>query len=260
MAAGKKSFILYTDYLNIFEELTDEEAGQLVKHMFRYVNDQNPEAENRLIKIAFEPIKQQLKRDLKEWEEIIEKRKEAGRISAERRQQKQTDSTHDNTCQQVSTVNDTVTVTVNVTDTVLSKDNGVNSNLPKIEKKRKQPEALQFPFTGPAFLEAWNKLITLPKWKKKPLSAIQISLNQLSKYDEEFAVKLIEKAHAGNYQGVVFDDTDDKFLKWKNQKNGQTFNTHKNGKLAGNYAAAEQLAREIEEKSRNFVSPLHKSS
>lgn len=128
------------------------------------------------------------------------------------------------------------------------------------KKTKNQPEALQFPFTGPEFLEAWNKLITLPKWKKKPLSAIQISLNQLSKYDEEFSVKLIEKAHAGNYQGVVFDDTDEKFLKWKNQKNGQTFNTHKNGKLAGNYAAAEQLAREIEEKSRNFVSPLHKSS
>lgn len=111
---------------------------------------------------------------------------------------------------------------------------------------KKQPEALQFPFTGPEFLQVWNKLITLPKWNKKPLSAIQTSLNQLSRYDEEFAVKLIEKAHAGNYQGVVFSNTDDEFIKWKNQRNGQTFNTNTKGKLAGNYQAAEELAREIE--------------
>jgi hypothetical protein len=246
MAEGKKSFVLYADYINIFEELTDEEAGQLAKHMFRYVNDQHPEAENRLIKIAFEPIKQQLKRDLKEWEETIEKRREAGRISAERRQQKQVDSTHANTCQQVTTVNDTVTVTVNVTDTVLSKDNEVIPPPTQKPKLKNQPEALQFPFTGPEFLEAWNKLITLPKWKKKPLSAIQTSLNQLSRYDEEFSVKLIEKAHAGNYQGVVFDDTDEKFLKWKNQRNGQTFNANAKSKIAGTYQAAAELAREIE--------------
>ena len=44
-----------------------------------------------------------------------------------------------------------------------------------------------------------------------------------------------------------------------NNKNGQTFKTTAGGKLSGNYAAAEQLAREIEEKSRNFVSPLHQS-
>jgi len=84
-------------------------------------------------------------------------------------------------------------------------------------KKQTQPEALQFPFTGPEFLKAWNEIITLPSWRKKPLSALQKALNQLSKYDEEYSVKLIEKAHAGNYQGVVFDDTDEKFLKWKQQ-------------------------------------------
>jgi hypothetical protein len=44
MAEGKKSFIAYADWLETFEELTDEEAGKLVKHLFRYVNDQDPEA------------------------------------------------------------------------------------------------------------------------------------------------------------------------------------------------------------------------
>lgn len=65
MAVGKKSFILYTDLLHTFEGLDDQEAGKLIKHLLRYVNDMNPEAPDKLIKIAFEPIKQMLKRDLK---------------------------------------------------------------------------------------------------------------------------------------------------------------------------------------------------
>lgn len=44
-----------------------------------------------------------------------------------------------------------------------------------------------------------------------------------------------------------------------NKSNGQTFNTNSKGKLAGNIKAAEQLSREIEEKSRNFVSPMYQS-
>lgn len=44
-----------------------------------------------------------------------------------------------------------------------------------------------------------------------------------------------------------------------NKSNGQTFNNNSKGKLAGNIKAAEQLNREIEEKSRNFVSPMHQT-
>ena len=63
MAENKKSFILYADYINVFKELTNEEAGVLIKHLFSYVNDENPTLEDRLLKLTFEPIKQQLKRD-----------------------------------------------------------------------------------------------------------------------------------------------------------------------------------------------------
>jgi len=78
MAKDKKSFILYADQIEHFEDLTDEEAGQLIKHVFRYVNDQNPEAPNRIIQIAFNPVKQQLKRDLKTYECTKDERSKAG--------------------------------------------------------------------------------------------------------------------------------------------------------------------------------------
>ena len=60
---NKESFVLYTKYIDTFKELTDEQAGKLIKVILEYVNDMNPEPEG-LIKIAFIPIKQQLKEDL----------------------------------------------------------------------------------------------------------------------------------------------------------------------------------------------------
>jgi hypothetical protein len=76
---GKKSFVLYTDQREVFEELTDEQAGKLIKHIFGYVNDENPETDDKFVRLAFLPIKTQLKRDLKVWDEKKYLRSEAGK-------------------------------------------------------------------------------------------------------------------------------------------------------------------------------------
>lgn len=68
MAKDKKAIVVYADWISIFNKLSDDEAGRLIKHFFGYVNDQNPTAPDRLTDIIFEPIKQQLKRDLKKYE------------------------------------------------------------------------------------------------------------------------------------------------------------------------------------------------
>lgn len=86
------------------------------------------------------------------------------------------------------------------------------------KKERSQPDALQFPFSSVAFMQAWNELMTLPKWKNKMNRMLQISLDRLSKYDEVFAIELIQNAIAGNYQGITFPNTDEVYLKWKKQK------------------------------------------
>lgn len=80
MATGKKSFVLYCDQIETFEELSDTEAGLLIKHIFRYVNDENPETDNQLVKLAFVPIKQSLKRDLKKFEAICERNSKNGSL------------------------------------------------------------------------------------------------------------------------------------------------------------------------------------
>ena len=71
---GKKSFILYADYIHTFKILNDEKAGKLIKTILSYVNDENPQCTDQVIEVAFEPIKQQLKRDLKGWEDKKSKR------------------------------------------------------------------------------------------------------------------------------------------------------------------------------------------
>tara|TARA_R110002126_G_scaffold101792_1_gene233793 strand:- start:601 stop:1422 length:822 start_codon:yes stop_codon:yes gene_type:complete len=68
MAEGKKSFIMYTDAIHTIKLLSDEDAGKLLKHLFAYVNDENPVVENPMIALAFEPIKQSLKRDLERYD------------------------------------------------------------------------------------------------------------------------------------------------------------------------------------------------
>lgn len=90
MADNKKSFIAYCDWMETFEALPDDKAGQLAKHLFRYVNDLNPETDDILIKAVFANIKHTLKRDLKKYEKLREKRAEAGKQGG--RPKKQTEA------------------------------------------------------------------------------------------------------------------------------------------------------------------------
>jgi hypothetical protein len=133
MAENKTSFVLYSDQRTLIDLLSNEQAGKLLKHIYAYVNDENPICEDVLINVAFEPIKQQFKRDLKKWERTKESRSKAGLASAEARKNKQnsTNSTNVKCVQQSSTnstvnVNDNVNVNVNVNDI---KDNIVSRKL-----------------------------------------------------------------------------------------------------------------------------------
>jgi hypothetical protein len=78
MAKDKKGFILYADQRSIIELLDNETAGKLLKHIYSYVNDENPISDNAMLNLAFEPIKLQLKRDLKTYENICNRNKENG--------------------------------------------------------------------------------------------------------------------------------------------------------------------------------------
>jgi hypothetical protein len=80
MAKEKKSFLIYCDIIHTVEQLTDEQAGNLFKHILRYVNDQDPQSDSVITKIAFEPIRQALKRDLEKYESIRKRNSDNARM------------------------------------------------------------------------------------------------------------------------------------------------------------------------------------
>lgn len=76
MAKDKNSFLIYCDIIHTVDKLDDLQAGKLFKHLLKYVNDQNPIAEDIVTEIAFEPIRQSLNRDLIKYESIRERNSE----------------------------------------------------------------------------------------------------------------------------------------------------------------------------------------
>ena len=118
MAENKKSFLIYTDWGATFDDLTEEEAGRLAKHLFDYVRDKDPKSD-KLTEIAFSQMKQDLKRNLKTWESIKEKRSQAGKKSAQSRakkKQKSTKSTKSTSVKSVEQKSTNPTVNDNVND------------------------------------------------------------------------------------------------------------------------------------------------
>lgn len=150
MAKDKKGFILYADQKELFEQLPNEKAGELIKHIFSYVNDENPSTNDLLIKLAFTPIKQQLKRDLEKFEKSKKQRSEAGKRSAELRKI-QRNSTSVNEAQRSSTkstVKDNVTVNVNVKDNVTVKVKDIYRNFAHLKMTNQEFKKLR---------EFWSK-------------------------------------------------------------------------------------------------------
>lgn len=87
MAKDKNGFVLYKDLLPTIKKLVDRDranktnyAGELFLHILEYVNDENPIPIDFIIEMAFEPIKQTLKRDLKKYEMKLESKSISGRV------------------------------------------------------------------------------------------------------------------------------------------------------------------------------------
>lgn len=141
MAEGKKSFVAYSDWNGMFKALPDEVAGKLIKHIFSYVNDEDPTSEDYVINALFEPIKCTLKRDLQKWDKQREQRSDAGKKSAKIRSTK---SNERSTSVNENERNPTVSVNVSVSDSVNVNDNVIKEN--NIEERKQKFASTLKPF------------------------------------------------------------------------------------------------------------------
>jgi len=121
MAKGKKSFIAYADWKAVFDELPNEDAGALIKHIFAYVNDENPVSDSILLKAVFANIKSTLKRDLEKWENQLQQRIDAGKRSAEIRALNKSNEKSTVVDSRTRNSTDSVNVSVSVSDSVNEK-------------------------------------------------------------------------------------------------------------------------------------------
>lgn len=82
----KKSFILHLDSLDVFDDLNNQEAGELIKTIIKYQRLKHngmsfdlSEIDNTLIRVAFKPFKAQFDRDYEKYLSIVERNKLNGK-------------------------------------------------------------------------------------------------------------------------------------------------------------------------------------
>lgn len=129
---------------------------------------------------------------------------------------------------------------------------------PKRSKKKEGDEKpLVYPFTSIAFMSAWEALRQTPKWKKKLNYALQLSLDKLSKFEEEFAIYQIERAIESGWTGVVFTGTERDYQEWLSQKYGNNRKSCTNKHEANVYAMQQYLA-ERQRREQGLVDEVEK--
>lgn len=69
----QKSFILYHDMQEVVEDMTDEEAGKLMKMIFRYHKTGEIEETDRIVSIAFKSFKATFERDKESYAKRCER-------------------------------------------------------------------------------------------------------------------------------------------------------------------------------------------
>ena len=83
-----------------------------------------------------------------------------------------------------------------------------------------------------AFMSAWETLRQSPKWKKKLNYALQLSLDKLSKFEEEFAIRQIGRSIESNWTGVVFTGTERDYQEWLKLKYGNNQKSNQSSECA----------------------------
>lgn len=210
MAENKKSFILYADMIHTVRKMSKQKAGELFITILSYVNDENPVVTDTIIELVFEPIKQQLKRHLKDWEKIKTERSTSGRLGNLKRWNKDlynrvvADEISLEEAEKIAkdryaTIAIAKVANVAVNDNVIVNVNDINNNM---------------------WLSIKKIFLTDGPWQFKFVTEKKISLENLEKKQTEFLIEL---------------DLKEDFKDLKDLKNHFTnwFNKNKNTAQAG---------------------------
>jgi hypothetical protein len=80
MCKKLNSFVLYSEIRETVKKIPKDAQAELFMAILDYANGEDPKIDNLIVELVFEPIKNNMSRLAEKWEEIKEKRSEAGRI------------------------------------------------------------------------------------------------------------------------------------------------------------------------------------
>lgn len=190
----KKSFVLYSDYREHLELLTDEEKGRLLMALFDYnENGKNPEL-NGITRMAFSFIKAQMDRDAQKYAETCMRRSEAGKqggrpSKANGFSEKQTETKKANgfsekqaKAKKADTDNDTDTDTdTDINNSISLSSSFEEGDIPEDEEPKLSPVEIRFAEFWSNYprkvgkqhaLKAWNKIKPTAELHSRIIKAI----------------------------------------------------------------------------------------
>ena len=88
---SKESFILFREHEEIFESLTDKQAGQLIKAIFKYEETRELPNMDKTVRVAFIPIKQLLDKNYEKYIEKCEQNRLNGKKGGRPKKPKETE-------------------------------------------------------------------------------------------------------------------------------------------------------------------------
>ena len=183
---------IYSDFLEIVQELDNGMRGQLFLAIMQYANDEEPTNLTGAVKIAFLMVKAQIDRERTAYEELSEKRRIAGKSGAEKRWQNEAKIASDN---------------------FAIANNGKDGNCQE-EKKRKEikrkelsiPE--EFSDRLKEELRKWQayKAEKHDTYKEQGWQALMgRTVSQVKLYGEKAVIDLIEDCMGRGYKGIIWD-------------------------------------------------------
>lgn len=92
----KDSFILYLEQKEIFETLSDNEAGKLIKAIFEYESTGQSPKLNKTLNLVFIPIKNALDRNRLKYEAQVEKNRKNGKKGGRPKKAKESEKKQNN--------------------------------------------------------------------------------------------------------------------------------------------------------------------
>lgn len=182
--AEKKSFVLYLEYAEYFGELTDEQAGKVIKAIYAFEQGQELPEMSGAAKIAFSAIRNQLVRDNERWEKKVECGKLGGRPKKSRENQEETKTKpNDNQSKTEAKPNDKQTKAY-MNNELCIMSNELCNNPPVVppegdgaEPAPKEPKVTGFDEFWQSYPHKVGKKAALSAWKKlKPNAGLRAKI------------------------------------------------------------------------------------